>query len=741
MNDASRRGHAREQDHRASGSEAPAGDGRLAGWPVTCRYRYCPRCRREWPAEFGQCPECTAWLGEAPLERVEWQLAPAAGSPCAATAWEHAGTVALALRLAGAPPSEPALAAAVPFIERMLRPGPEGCHALGVPACGWLLWTEACARTVLQAAQTLRERLDAALPDLLRTLAPGSRLRWSIWADDCVLPFTAAPPGPCVDRALAARLFDVEPEDRLLVSGAIYEANRRWEHFVGVPARLRDGNERSAFRPRGRKEPSALAHARVAPLAPLVGRARETEQLDAAWAESRRASRSVAIIAPAGAGKTRLVNDWLARRPAARALCAGFSIFGGDLAGFVEQLVTLPESELAEGTLAPAPVIARIRARMDAERVDVLVLDDLHWADPDSLAFVTALMRAAPAAGLLTLLCARPQAGPALARLDPDTTIRLAPMPAEDAGTLARRLGAAPAIAQAATRLAGGNPLYVEHLVAWAAETHTVDGPVPASLHEVVLARISHLESVRLARLRQRASWVPGWMRGDLDAELDAVETDIGLWLDRLESGDYADRATVAEYLARLQRVDFELFITSAMLGRARPRSARLREAIDRLLLSSADVMLAAMQRRADALAGRTDPALTEDAERAAACARDHHAWLLARRFHDLARRHAPDWQQPEILARQAAIDRLLDGPDETALAAREDDIVGELRQDPSVDPVRLPDVWLRLGRRFGDPRMLRRAIDAAAAVGATGLEAAARRAISRLGAPPSPAA
>lgn len=166
---------------------------------------------------------------------------------------------------------------------------------------------------------------------------------------------------------------------------------------------------------------------------------------------------------------------------------------------------------------------------------------------------------------------------------------------------------------------------------------------------------------------------MPGWMRGDLGAELDAVETGIGLWLDRLESGDYADRATVAEYLARLQRVDFELFITSAMLGRARPRSARLREAIDRLMLSSADVML-------------------------------------------------------------AAIDRLLDGPDETALAAREEDIVGELRRNPSVHPVRLPDVWLRLGRHFGDPRMLRRAIDAAAAIGATGLEAAARRAIGRLG-------
>lgn len=203
--------------------------------------------------------------------------------------------------------------------------------------------------------------------------------------------------------------------------------------------------------------------------------------------------------------------------------------------------------------------------------MDILVLDDLHWADAESWSFVAELLNARPAIGLLTLLCARPLVAAQIAQLHPRVTNCLRPLPPEDAAALARRLGAPPATAAAAARLAEGNPLFVEHLVAWAAETGATDGPFPTSLHEVVLARINHLERVRLARLRQRASWSAGWMRGELVAELGTLEANVGLWLDRLESGDYADRAVVADYLGRLQRIEFELFMTAAVLGTARP--------------------------------------------------------------------------------------------------------------------------------------------------------------------------
>jgi len=44
----------------------------------------------------------------------------------------------------------------------------------------------------------------------------------------------------------------------------------------------------------------------------------------------------------------------------------------------------------------------------------------------------------------------------------------------------------------------------------------------------------------------------PGqWSRQPLATDLDRLEADIGLWLDRLETGDYADRAEVARYRVR----------------------------------------------------------------------------------------------------------------------------------------------------------------------------------------------
>jgi hypothetical protein len=67
------------------------GTHRLCARGVIHKYRYCPRCRREWPADNKSCPECLHWLGDQPLERTEWQLAPANGRPPAAQCYELVG--------------------------------------------------------------------------------------------------------------------------------------------------------------------------------------------------------------------------------------------------------------------------------------------------------------------------------------------------------------------------------------------------------------------------------------------------------------------------------------------------------------------------------------------------------------------------------------------------------------------------------------------------------------------------
>lgn len=319
---------------------------------MTYRYRHCDRCRREWPAERSQCPECLAWLGAEPLERAEWRLAPGAARPCSATGYENVGVAAFSLRLIGPPPSEQHLTGTASLLSEVLQPVPPGCDILDVTGAGWLLWTDHGPRRVFQGAAVLRDRLNRTLPRLHRVAAFASRLRWGIWVDDCVIPFGSMPTQPCIDAVLAACLFDFEPDDMLLAAETIFRANRRWEHFVGIPARRHGDSNRLGFRPLGRKQPSALDHARIPPHAQLVGRANELAQLDELWHRSRQASRHDAIIAPAGAGKTRLVSSWLDRHRELRALQANFSIFGGDLAAFASQLVALPEGPLNSATLA-----------------------------------------------------------------------------------------------------------------------------------------------------------------------------------------------------------------------------------------------------------------------------------------------------------------------------------------------------------------------------------------------------
>ena len=224
-------------------------------------------------------------------------------------------------------------------------------------------------------------------------------------------------------------------------------------------------------------------------------------------------------------------------------------------------------------------------------------------------------------------------------------------------------------------------------------------------------------------------------MRSDVASELDAIETEIGLWLDRLETGDYADRDVVAGYLERLHKVEFELFLVATLLGRPRPRSTRLREAIERLMLGCSDCVLADLVRRVEVLRGREDRGLAEAAERAGDYARDNYRWIVARRFYQIAQRAAPTWTQSRMADRQRDIGRFLGEPVMDVTQPDGGDILAELEREPSVDPVRLPDVWLRLGRRFGACCYYLRALHAAEAIGAVGLRAAIEQLLRRFAA------
>lgn len=123
----------------------------------------------------------------------------------------------------------------------------------------------------------------------------------------------------------------------------------------------------------------------------------------------------------------------------------------------------------------------------------VLVLDDLHWADPGSVELLAALLRRPPAAPVLLALGLRPHQAPdrlsaAVARAQRDGTLTvLEPAPLSRAE--AHRLLGPGVDIEAATELhrrSGGNPFYLEQLsrapAPWDADTDLSGGEVPRAV-------------------------------------------------------------------------------------------------------------------------------------------------------------------------------------------------------------------------------------------------------------------
>jgi len=685
---------------------------------VTYTFRYCQTCRREWPARHQSCPLCLRWLGDQPQVRTEWQIVPERGQ---ATAVSRAPprpedrTVVTAsvlmLRTLSAYPPEAALECATVDLQTVLHVPADGGESAGmvcpIAGQGWLHAAGRGLRPAFLHALALEQRLHAILPRL--AAAFGGRVRFGIWLDQYLLALDEAGQ-PALSSAASHALFDFEPDDLMLLSEEVYQANRRFENFVCIPRRLLNGEEAHGYRFLGHKRPSAQDHVRTADAARFVGRALDLAFLDSCLETSRTAPLRVALIAEAGSGKTRLVREWRRRHPDLRVLAASFSLFGGGVTEFAGGLIELPADPRD-----PTSLRAAILDRIAAERTEVLVLDDLHWADAESAAFVSALLESSAAPGRLVLLLARPSGRALLGSLAPEIECTLAALPAPSLQGLARQLIPCAAVAAIAIARSGGNPLFVEQFAAWAVESGYVGkGESPQNLHQVIAARIGLLSKVRLAAVRRALPWGGAWQREAIQRELDSLEDEIGLWLDRLETADYGDRCEVARHLIGLERVDFELFLAGTLAGRPRPRSGRLGEAIERLLVGSADSILADLAARVRHASGAERMEIHREAERSANVLVQHFRWSLAHDFLGLARDTAEPWQRYEAADRLRRCQSRLPGAtiDEAAvLAAKDPD------ESPAVDALQLPLAWARLGLLYGSAPCFRSAAEAAEAI------------------------
>jgi class 3 adenylate cyclase len=315
--------------------------------------------------------------------------------------------------------------------------------------------------------------------------------------------------------------------------------------------------------------------------APLIGRDRELRQLLDAYAELQGSDvpRLVTIFGPPGSGKTRLASEFLAAIGTDRVRAGRCLPYGGSITYYAVQLIvradagielsdplqtaieklrsatrslfpedpedaaavarrvavlaglSRAEDELPEIGVGQLPEELRWGLRRYLERRAatsplVIVVEDVHWAEPGLLEVIAYLVESARAA-LLILCLARPE----LRESAPEwgmgsasaTSVTLSPLSVEETKQLISALLAVDALPESlrmdVVRRAEGNPLFVEEFLRMLMETRRIekrDGrwvasaggesiELPPTLQGLITARLDRV-SRDLKQVLQRGS-------------------------------------------------------------------------------------------------------------------------------------------------------------------------------------------------------------------------------------------
>jgi class 3 adenylate cyclase len=209
-------------------------------------------------------------------------------------------------------------------------------------------------------------------------------------------------------------------------------------------------------------------------------------------------------------------------------------------------------------------VFAAVRAlvtRFTAVAPAVLVLEDLHWADPTSLRLTAELAGLATSRPLLLLATTRPDAGrpPRVPGLSSAQEIRLRPLGEAAAGALATSLigqVGGPEVLTAILADAGGNPLFLEERLAemleagalvreqgawWlrgSARDPASQLAVPQVLERLVRARVDRLSSAATEAIRAASVLGTEFTADMLAATLDVRPSALAAVLDELRASD-----------------------------------------------------------------------------------------------------------------------------------------------------------------------------------------------------------
>ncbi|HTM19779.1 MAG TPA: AAA family ATPase, partial [Kofleriaceae bacterium] len=352
------------------------------------------------------------------------------------------------------------------------------------------------------------------------------------------LPFTGAPM-----RVLEAKQHALPPRPAAVAGGVPDDLDDLCMRLLAVEPRERPGAAELLARlgqdaPAAGFTPSSTSMRKP----PFVGRADELAALHAAFEHACRGQpRAVCVQGPSGLGKSAVVRAfldeiaeqvpaaviligrcyqresvpykavdgvvdalaaWLARQPGddLRALLPEHV---GMLARLFPVLVgidLIAEAQRAAETIDPQELRIRafsalreLLARIGDRRPLIVAVDDLQWADADSVALLGEVL-APPCAPVLLFVATSRTTGDALPGAE---ALPLGPLPAAEAEDLARQLllratGAVQADAAALAGEAHGHPMFIDELVRHVA----VEGRAPAALRldDAIAARVARLE-------------------------------------------------------------------------------------------------------------------------------------------------------------------------------------------------------------------------------------------------------
>ena len=326
---------------------------------------------------------------------------------------------------------------------------------------------------------------------------------------------------------VAARLEQAAAPGEVLLGASTYAAVAELVHAEPAPPVEARGKREPlvAYRLVGLRPDVPAFTRQIA--TPFVGRRNELGALGTAFDEAvrARAARLATIVGTPGIGKSRLARELLGSLPAeARVLVGRCTPYGegvpylpladvvrdaGDvswLLGHVEHgdvAARLVHGAVGarEGGGAPdetAWAFRRLFETLAAERPLVVVVDDIHWADPALLDLIEYVAASAGDAPVFVLCTARPdlldeRPSWATPRLG-STLVVLEPLGHDESDTLVEALAheLPGAVRDRVVATAEGNPLFVEQLLAHVAEDPAADS-VPPTIQALLAARIDRL--------------------------------------------------------------------------------------------------------------------------------------------------------------------------------------------------------------------------------------------------------